>query len=236
MRLGELDVDGHVHPHRVLEWMQEAAAHASAARGYPPARYEAMGAAWFIREVLLVLERPILHGEAIRVETWVSDLRRFRSRREHRVWSGGELVARGQADWMLLELDRASGRVKPRVPDPALDGAFPRDPETALEPAEGPPLGPVDSAMEGARDEREVRYSELDRNGHVNHVNYLAWVEDHARKVLGPAPLRLARLEYRADARPGDRVELVLGEAAGRVEHVALRGGQVLLRAVTLRR
>jgi acyl-CoA thioesterase FadM len=132
VRLSELDAQGRLLPHRALEWMQEAAAFASTRAGYPPERYRELGAAWFIREVQLSMVGAARYGEAVEVTTWVSDLRRFRSRRESVIRAGGRVIARGQADWLFLEQDPTTQRVRPRHPDEAMLEAFPRVPELAI--------------------------------------------------------------------------------------------------------
>lgn len=189
---------GHVQPQRILEWMQEAAAHASFLGGYPPARYLELGASWFIHEIQLAVDRPIRCRDELTVETWVSDLRRFRSRRQYRLTVGGVIVARAEADWLLLERDPDTGKIRPRHPDEALKAAFPRVPETVLLPGEIPDLDDEpERAPDLDVDVRHVHPTEIDRHGHVNNVVYLRWVEDHARLRLGDAlELDRVRLEY----------------------------------------
>lgn len=235
--LAEDGPSGNVQPQRILEWMQDAAAHASTLGGYPPDRYVREGFSWFIKEVLLVVDGPIRYGAPIVVETWVSDLRRFRSRREYRVSSAEVVVARGQADWMLLERDPVTGKVRPRRPDGALSAAFPRDPETVLSPGEVPEWGEEPtSAPDLGADTRRVRPTELDRHAHVNHVVYLAWLEDHARQNLGDQrELRAARLDYVLDARLDDTITITGWSDGDRVRQLASRDGKPVLRAVSRR-
>lgn len=229
--------NGLVQPQRILEWMQEAAAHASTLSGYPPERYKAMGAAWFIREVVLAIDGEIRYGEAISVETWVADVRRFRSRRSYRIRRGDAVVARAEVDWALLERDPATGRVRPLRFDEDLIAAFPCVPDRVLAPGDVPEWAQVTGDLRALpTDERKVRPTEIDHNGHVNHVLYLEWLEDHARLALGDdRELAAVRIQYVADAKRGDQIA-VSGALDGEiVRQDIVRGDQVIARGVSRR-
>lgn len=234
VRLSEVGPEGRVWPHRYLEWMQEAAAAASSAGGYPPDRYQQMGAAWFIREINLAVDRDIEFGDEVELDTWVSDLRRFRSRRQYRVRVGDEVVARAEADWLFLSLDRATMKVKPKHPDDAMKAAFPIVPERVLAPDEVPTWPEAPGAVLQRR-ERRVEPTEIDRHGHVNHVHYLAWLEDQAREAGEAGPLTFARLFYEADARPLDPLVEHLSRVDGGWYHEIHRGDALVLRGLTRR-
>ena len=234
VRMSELGPEGRLLPYRVLEWMQEAAAFASSEAGYPPDRFRQMNAAWFIREILLVIEGFAEYGESVRVETWVSDLRRFRSRREYRVQVGNRRVAVGQADWFLLSFAAEPPLLRPLRPDDEMKAAFPIRVEHVVA-SEQIPEWPVNaSSGEFPTIERSVRPSEIDHNGHVNHTHYLAWFDDHAMS-LGNGPLQSVRLYYENDARMGEDVSLSCTPAAGGTYHEVRRDGQRLARAMTRR-
>ena len=236
VRLSELGPEGRVWPHRYLEWMQEAAALASIAGGFPPERFLAMGAAWFIREIHLSIHRDLGFGEQVEIDTWVSDLRRFRSRRQYRIRVGSEVVARAEADWLFLSFDRDTKKVRPKHPDEALKAAFPRVPERLIQPEEVPAWPAADAGVALHERARRVEPTEIDNNGHVNHVHYLAWLEDQAREGGIVAPLSFARLLYEADARPLDRLQEHLVEVDGGWYHRIHRGGDLVLRGLTRRR
>ncbi len=193
-----LTPEGTVRLYRVAEWLQEAAVHASRTGGYPPSKYEEMGASWFVQDLDVVMDRPIEYGERITVETWVSDLRRFRTHREYLVFDADErVVARGRADWLFLQQDPISRRVKPMIPDGAMKAAFPIVDDHAIH-------DHLDLALPDAPPRiempRHVRATELDRHAHVNHTAYVAWIEDL------DLPVRRARLRFEKDARPGDEL------------------------------
>ncbi len=233
VRISEMGASGRVLPHRVVEWLQEAAASASTQAGYPPERYLQMRAAWFVRELKMIIDAQVDYEAPIVVETWISTLRRFRSHREYIVRSGGTVVARGQTEWLFLEM-RDEGGVRPRLPDEAMKAAFPRDPVFAIEDSETPayvePEGPP-----AHTDARRIRPSDIDRNGHVNNVRYLAWLDDHGRLVHPDRDIVAARMTYLLDARPGDRVDLHLHETEEGDAQFIHRGEDRIMRALIRR-
>lgn len=239
MGIGAEGPGGRARPERVLEWMQDAAATASSRGGYPPERYLEMQAAWMIREIFLAIESNVRFGEVIEIETWVSDLRRFRSRREYVGRCGERVVFRAQADWMLLERERETSKLRPLRPDEDMVRAFPMLEARAFSKEEHTRLFPGGQVGEGTalpEDRRRVRPSEIDRNLHVNNAVYLAWLEDHARAALDDrSELTTSHLFYRLDAKPGDEVT-IRGVNGPRALHQRVsRGDEVLLEATTTR-
>lgn len=232
--LGAEGPNGHVMSHRVLEWMQDAAANASVLGGYPPDRYRSMGCGWFVKELCLAIDRPIRYRDEIAIETWVSDFRRFRSHRESRLYANGELAARARTEWLLLE--RGQDRVRPRLPDAELIAAFPVREERAIDEVPAWDDDPKNEALYGAREMRTVQPTELDRHEHVNHVVYLEWLEDHTRNQYGPrSELKFVRLEYASDAKIGDPIAVEARRLDDRLDHRVTRNGLLVLRSISLR-
>jgi acyl-CoA thioesterase FadM len=218
-----LSPQGTARLYRVAEWFQESAVDASRLGGYPPEKYEEMGASWFVQELEVVIDHPIRFGEQITVETWVSDLRRFRTHREYRAYDrNGRIVARGCADWLFLSYDHETRRVKPRVPDEAMKAAFPRlDERVMVDQLELV----VPESPAGVEMLRRVRPTELDQHQHVNHTAYVAWIEDL------DLPIRRVHIRFEKDARPGDELSVRgwFDRGAGSVE--IRRGDERILSA-----
>ncbi len=267
--LADLGARSVLEPHRALERMQDAAAYASFLGGYPPKRYRALGAGWFIREVLLSLDGPLHDDDLLTIETWVSDLRRFRSHREYRATAQGRTVFRAQVDWLFLERNQDTGRFKPRLVGSALKAAFPRIPdrvlgedETLAWPDERTLRGLCQEDRGGLRAEasgehrgfdeatgagsslllrakaRTVRPTDIDAQGHVNHVVYLRWLEDDARSAEGSREnvLAFVRMEYLADLGAEDVVRLEVRALAPGLYYEIFRGATRVFRAWMVRR
>ena len=127
-----IDVNGHVNHLEYLRWMQDIAIEHSAARGWPLARYQATRTAWVVRSHSIEYLRPAFAGDALRLVTWVADLRPRSSLRRYLVWrpADREVLARAETLWVFVDVD--SGRARP-IPD-ELRASFELvpDPEEAL--------------------------------------------------------------------------------------------------------
>jgi acyl-CoA thioesterase FadM len=218
-----LSPSGTARLYRIAEWFQESAVIASTEGGYPPQRYEQMGASWFVKELEVVIDQPIRYGAQIAVETWVSDLRRFRSHREYRVLDPeGRVVARGCADWLFLSMDPASRRVKPILPDDEMKSVFPRIDERVIDDQLELAIPDAPPSIEVVR---KVRPTELDQHEHVNHTAYVAWIEDL------DLPIRRVHLCFEKDARPGDELCVRAWFEGGRGVAEIRRGSERILSA-----
>lgn len=216
----ECDAYGHVNNTHYLRYMQETAFDASAAVGYDVARYAALGQHWLVRETEIEYLTPLRYGDAVRVKTWVADLRRVRSRRQYELYNAatGELAARASTDWVYL--NSATGQPATVPPEMAL--AF--FPEGAPPPAPPRPHFPEPPAPpRGAyRMRRQVLWQDIDMAGHVNNAQYLAYMSDAgfetARAFGWPARrcteagfgilVRRHHIEYRQPALLDDEVEV----------------------------
>jgi acyl-CoA thioester hydrolase len=178
VRYDDCDPYGHVNHAAYLRYMLEAAFGASAAIGYPVARYRELGRLWFVRDTEIEYLAPLRYGDEVVVETRVLDFRRVRSRRAYELRRAGDetVVARAVTDWVFLDSARQrpasvpAGMVEAFLPDGAAPDLAPREPFPA---APEPPPGVY-------RQERRVSWSDLDPAGHVNNARYLNYLEDCA--------------------------------------------------------
>ena len=123
-----IDANGHVNNIEFVRWMQEAAVSHSDAAGCTAATKQA-GATWVVRSHHIQYLRPAFAGDRITVRTWVADFRRAFSLRKYEfvretngdavsflrdasalssVPGGGAVLARGETDWVFVDL--ATGR------------------------------------------------------------------------------------------------------------------------------
>jgi acyl-CoA thioester hydrolase len=104
-----IDANGHANNVEFVRWMQDAAvAHADAV-GCTAATLAA-GASWFVRSHRIEYHRPALLGDRIEIRTWVADVRRAFSHRRYEFVRrpDGEILARGETDWVFV--DATTGR------------------------------------------------------------------------------------------------------------------------------
>jgi len=234
----ELDRTGRVRPEVYLNWLQELGILASAACGYPLARYEALGAFWWVRRFWIEWHEAAAYGEELAATTWISEFRRLRCRRQYliRRQDNGRVIFRAQAEWAFVDV--AAGQPA-RIPAEML-AVFPALSRPALEATDDFVTAPAPETggAEAHLSAHTVARHELDTMGHVNNAQYLVWLFENLAEATDAdlAPDRLD-IEYLRPARLGDRLEVLcqaLGPAGQRgvwQHEVRAQDGTVLIRA-----
>ena len=100
-----IDANGHVNNVVFVQWMQDAAiAHADAVGC--SAVTQRMGATWVVRRHTIEYRKEAFAGDRLEVRTRVVDCRRVSSRRQYEFMreSDGAVLARGETDWVLIDL------------------------------------------------------------------------------------------------------------------------------------
>jgi acyl-CoA thioester hydrolase len=181
VRYTECDAYGHLNNTNYIRFMQEAALDASAAVGFPSARYARMGRAWLVRETDITYLGSVGYGQTLEVSTWVEDFRRVRSFRayEFRIAGQEELVARATTDWVYA--DRETGRPQP-IPQEVILAYMPEG-----TPADGAPRArfpQIPAPPPGAFTlHKRVEWRDIDAVGHLNNAAYFQYFEDASTQV-----------------------------------------------------
>ena len=244
----ECDLQGLVNPSNYVRYMQETAFDASAAVGYPLARYATMDRYWLVHDTEVEYLGSLRYGDTVEVTTWVVDFKHVRSLRayELRKADSGEMVARGHTDWVFM--NTVKGR--PAHIPPEMVTAFSPEGVARREPFSSTP--PPSGAF---KVRRRVEWRDLDPGRHVNNATYLSYVEacgvqaaeahdwPAARMAAEGVAMvtRRQRIEYLQQAVLGDELELATWladvEHTSAVRHVAItrmRDGELAARARTL--
>lgn len=236
LRHDELGPTGCFPPSVLLGVLQEAAIDGSEARGFPFDYYRRERAFWVLRSITCRLERPLRHGDAIEVATWVSRVGKTSPTREYRVTSPvrDANLARVRTHWVYV--DATTGLPK-AIPDDLRAGFAPTDEEQ--EPLTAVVERPLDPARALWTEVRIVQPSDVDRFGHLKCGRYLAWIEDllvHATAAagapIGSIGLGSYELQLLLPAQQGDRVRLVAQLDAVCKLELTTPDGRVLARAV----
>ena len=244
----ECDSYGLVNPSNYVRYMQETAFDASAAVGYPLARYATMDRYWLVHDTEVEYLGSLHYGDTAEVTTWVVDFRHVRSLRAYELHKAGsgELVARGHTDWVFM--NTVTGRPAP-IPS-EMAAAF--SPEGVARREQFPGAMAPPGALWVRR---RVEWRDLDPGQHVNNAAYLSYVEDcgvQAAEACGWPVARMAaegvavatrrqRIEYLQQVVLGDELELATWladvEGSRAVRHVVItrmRDGEMVARARTL--
>jgi len=108
-----IDGNGHVNNVVYVEWMQRVAIGHSATWDLDDFMNE-QGVAWFARKHVIEYLSPVFLGDEVEVRTWIADVGRVKSLRRYEFLRDGNLVARGETDWVFVSVD--SGRPA-RIPE-----------------------------------------------------------------------------------------------------------------------
>jgi medium-chain acyl-[acyl-carrier-protein] hydrolase len=218
IRSWDIDGTGRALPCTITNFLQEVAIRHAIELGLGR---EKLGEqrTWMLSRLRLEMERWPAWQDDVVVRTWPSDIDRLFALRDFELRDGaGDPLGAAVSAWLVVETKRRRPlrlpeEVKALRPDDvprALAGAF----------AELPGI-----ATPGGRAEFEVRWHDCDFNRHMNQTHYVAWALDLVPfEVLASSWLRSLEIEFRAEARPGDRVVSVWegrgeGEFLHRLEH-----------------
>jgi acyl-ACP thioesterase len=162
-------------------------------------------------EMRVRLLRTVHRPERVRVRTWPSSHRSRFATRDFLVFADSELVPFCAADTRWVVLDLASGR--PAGLPSGLRSLLPEEGPRAL--ADDAPRLPEVEAPWFTR-AFDVRLSDLDINGHVNHVHYLEWIAEAVPDdVVREKQLTELQVVFRQSAGQGDRVSIDTEPIAG---------------------
>jgi acyl-CoA thioester hydrolase len=99
----EIDELGHAGNTHYIRWMQDAAVAHSAANGWPPERYNEMGAGWVVRSHQITYLKPAFEGDQLVIRTWVGNMKPVTSLRRYEILTReGTLLARAETDWAFV--------------------------------------------------------------------------------------------------------------------------------------
>ena len=156
---------------------------------------------WAIIRHRVQITRLPCHGETIRIETWPMPATRSSFPRSVIAYdeSGNECF-RAISLWVLMDLDKRS-MILPGKSGVTVDGVTVGN-EIAV-PASLPP-----AAGENV-EKRQVRFTDLDVNGHMNNTQYLNWVDDLLPGVFHrDHPAKEFTICYLNEALEGQTLEL----------------------------
>ena len=188
-------------PSCVLDYMQEVAGDHSAMLGADRNMLTSKGLFWAVIRHRIQITRLPKAGEDILVKTWPMPTTRTAYPRSTIAWdSEGNESFRSISLWVLMD-QKTRAMVLPGKSGVTVEGLL-LGSELAV------PGSVVPRTMENTQ-ERMVRFSDLDYNGHMNNCKYLEWIAD-----LLPSGFHKDRqvqeitLNYLSEAREGENLQL----------------------------
>jgi acyl-CoA thioester hydrolase len=99
----DIDDLGHAGNYHYVRWMQHAAVAHSTANGWPPERYDALGAGWVVRSHKITYLKPAFEGDRVVIRTWVENMKPATSLRRYEIMlADGSVLARAETDWAFI--------------------------------------------------------------------------------------------------------------------------------------
>lgn len=184
----------------LIQYFEDIAILHSTARGLDLDYYEKNHCGWMLIKWDVTVNALPCFGDTVLVETRVHAMKSFMADREFRLCAeDGTVLAEARSNWLLVDTVR---RRPIRIPDDQLE-KFPATEEAKAFIAIGDV--PTFDVPEGAV-HRSVRasYSDIDTNGHVNNIRYIAWALDSLPEgYLQEKTPATVRVQYRRELTPG---------------------------------
>ena len=201
---------------QLLAIMQEAAGEHSALLGADKDALKEKALFWALIRYHIEIERLPRAGETITVETWPMPTTRTAYPRATVAYdAGGNELFRGISLWVLVSA-ATRAMVLPAKSGVVVDG-WERGGELSV------PGSLLPKLLEN-RQSREVRFSDLDINGHMNNCRYMEWVDDlcSADFHAGHAPKEMV-ICYLSEVREGETVDITWALEEGGILSVEAR-------------
>ncbi|HUK66288.1 MAG TPA: acyl-ACP thioesterase domain-containing protein [Anaeromyxobacteraceae bacterium] len=223
----EVDAFGELALASLAGYLQEAAGLHADELGCGMETLRARGLTWVLVRQRIEAESRVALGDILEVSTWPSGVYPLVVTREFSVTRRGEEVARASTAWLVLDLEKRRAVRPGEVLDARLR---PRLEAVAAVPGKLPSPGP-----QAAEHRFEVRYADIDLNGHVTNTSYLTWALESVPEELWRASRpRAVEAHYLAEARLGESI-VVKRTGEAEVLHALSRaeGGEELARLRT---
>lgn len=201
----------------VCHLLQEAASLHAHELEASPEQLLAQDMTWFLARLRIEIDRYPTWRDAVTVETWPAAVDGPFAIRDFRVFDAdGQQIAVASSAWLLM--DMAKRKPIRRIPQGILD-LHPVEPMRVL-PGKPPRLPrPLHSEHEECV---RVRRADLDMNGHVNHVFYVAQAEQAVPGELRDgAQVTSFEIEFKSECHEGDEI-LVASQAMDGAEQAFL--------------
>lgn len=197
------DFKARLKPASFLNWAQEAAnVHAD----YLGVGYDTISTtrkAWVLARTHVVFHSLPAWRDEVTVLSWHKRANGFQYYRDFVLESTeGERLVSATTTWLVIDIDT---RKLVRNNDFGEEGILGIDEDVIEAPAPKVAI-PRDVEAECVG-EREVAFSDIDMNGHVNNVNYAVWAMDAVGlEVTLEKPMREIVINYNSEIKAGDRV------------------------------
>ena len=207
----DVDGNGHCKASAFLGHLQEAATQAAERGGFGRERLlERYNGFWMLTRQWYRLDFPLHWGDEVTIHTWHRGGKSAVSYRDYDIYLGDKLVGEGVSAWVLADLNTRRLMRLDRVEEMAATHGGDCCKTITLAKLRCP-------AELQLLEQRLMRYSDTDINGHVNNTRYADFACDALElDKLGEGRfLSSLQIGYLAECRPGEKIFLEGGELDG---------------------
>lgn len=203
LKTSMVDVNGRWQPGSIFRVMQEVSGAHAEGMGLGRQPLMEAGIAWVLTRASLQMDEYPCYGQTITVKTWPGVGRHAFFPRHYTFEVDGREIGRSTTLYVLMDIAQRKMALPNRLPGqlPAYDIPAPLPTPGAIPQLEAEPIVRT----------HQVRYTDLDFNGHVNNTRYVDWFADcfdwqeHSAMELAEATVHFLH-----EIRPGEEVTLTL--------------------------
>ena len=222
VQYAEVDETRHLRLYNLEEYLLNVAGQAADMLGFGTFDLLPHNLTWILAHMHIEMQYLPIHGEEIRIETWIAENAHMLSRREFRIYltksSRHELGQIGQASsiWALLDITQRT--IADAFHLPMFEGTVDGE---KIEMERAPRLLPIKEPSGECT--HIVCYSDLDYNGHCNSCKYL-------QNMLNAKRLSMRRMDeegkrvrvdinYQKEAKEGDAMRTLYLETTDSIQY-----------------
>ena len=200
----ETDFKSQIKLDALLSIFQEAAVQNANQLGFGEADLKAQNAFWALSKIKLKVEKMSVRNDQIIITTWPKSVDGLFALRDFWVSDeNGNTLVRATSAWLMLdEVLRKPKRIAQTFQN------FPVMPDYhAMD--EGMEKLPVFEDMLTER-ELSTKYSDIDHNHHVSHLNYITWILDSfPKRQFEKRSIKSLHVNFNAEVAYGEKVKML---------------------------
>jgi acyl-ACP thioesterase len=202
VRFGAIDKSDTMTLDAALDFFQEAAISHAENLGVGREAMARTNQEWILSRMSPQIDRRPRYGETITVRTWPRGGEKLFALRDYDIRDAQDIpVIRARSCWIIIDM----GKRRPLRPQSIMDSLPLKEGQDALLPDSTLAVSLDECPSLKKTAERQALYTDMDYNGHVNHVSYIRWIEDAVDPALleKAAQMRLD-INYINEILPGE--------------------------------
>lgn len=198
----ETDADKRIKIPFLINYMQEAAWTNATKLGFSTYDMLEHGITWVLNRMYVEFIELPAYPHTIKVETWPSDLDKYFTYRDFRVFNAkNELLVKATSNWLILDI---KNRKLIPVPDQIKEAKFSVD-RNGMEKIKG--KSHFEENKSTSEFETPVSWFDLDVNRHVNNTKYFQWMLDSlSPDILEKRSIKSLDITFKAEVGYGEEI------------------------------